>query len=378
MSKMHVLSGPVRLAKHASFHLLSRAGVSAVVGRARWRQRRLLILCYHGIGLGDEHEWDPGLYVPVEHFKRRLELLERNQCTVLPLDEAIERLYRNDLPERAVTLTFDDGYHDFATAAWPVLRERGYPATVYLTTARVSRNVPIVHLFLSYILWTARERMLDGRGLPGLWPGMYPLRTAPERDEVLRRVMEAARAGEPRTNKDDVARGIAERLGLSYDEARRRRLLTLLNPDEVRRLATEGVDFQLHTHVHRTPEDPELFMRDVLVNRERIRSLTGRDARHLCYPSGGYRMAYLPVLREHGIASATTCDPGLASAECEPLLLPRFVDTCAVDDRVFEGWLTGLAAWLPRRTRLGSLDSIESRPTTQQALPSVSPQAQTR
>jgi peptidoglycan/xylan/chitin deacetylase (PgdA/CDA1 family) len=38
------------------------------------------------------------------------------------------------LPERPVVLTFDDGYADFATDAWPVLTRRGFPATVFVTS----------------------------------------------------------------------------------------------------------------------------------------------------------------------------------------------------------------------------------------------------
>jgi hypothetical protein len=51
------------------------------------------------------------------------------------------------------------------------------------------------------------------------------------------------------------------------------------------------------------------------------------------------------------VISATTCDPNLAAPSSEPLLLPRFVDTSPIGDSEFEGWLTGIASCLPRRTR---------------------------
>lgn len=42
-------------------------------------------------------------------------------------------------PPRPIALTFDDGYLDFCTTAWPVLQEFGFSATVFLVTEAVGR-----------------------------------------------------------------------------------------------------------------------------------------------------------------------------------------------------------------------------------------------
>src|SRR5688572_25900505 len=170
----------IRTLKRSSLTVSKHLGLTSLLAHSAWRRERLMILCYHGVSLRDEHQWHPGLYVSAAHLDRRLALLRRNQCTVLPLDEAIERLYANDLPDRAVALTFDDGYYDFMARAWPVLRGYDYPATVYLTTGRVDHNTPIVHLLVSYALWQARDRVLDGTGITGL-SGRYVL-AVPEED----------------------------------------------------------------------------------------------------------------------------------------------------------------------------------------------------
>jgi peptidoglycan/xylan/chitin deacetylase (PgdA/CDA1 family) len=337
--------------KRSSLALSRHLGVSRIVADSAWRRQRLLILCYHGIALEDEHRWDPSLYVSAAHLERRLTLLRKNRCAVLPLSEALERLYRNDLPDRAVVLTFDDGYYDFAARGWPLLQAYGYPGTVYLTTARVEHNFPIVHLFVSYMLWKARHQVLDGRGILGL-QGSYALAAAEERERVVREMTDAVRRHcRTAADKDNVAREVAERLGLDHEALLRQRALTLMRAEEVGRLAREGVDVQLHTHLHRTPEDPETFVSDIIQNRLRIEAMTGRRPTHLCYPSGLYRAAYLPGLRREGIVSATTCDPGMASRTSDPLLLPRFIDTTSITDVEFEAWVTGIASCLPRRTR---------------------------
>ena len=343
----------IRTLKQSSLRMMNQLGIGRLVSGSEWRRRRLLILCYHGVALADEHEWCPGLYVSPSHLERRLALLQRLRCNVLPLKEALTRLYLGDLPPRAVVLTFDDGYFDFMVRAWPLLRRFGYPATVYLTTGRVEHNLPNVNLLMSYALWKSRLQTLDGRDVPGLGE-QYPLGTVDQRQQLAQRVIDAligGNGGEAR--RDDVARVVTERAGIDYSALLESRLLTLMRPDEIRTMTAEGVDFQLHTHTHRTPDDPQEFVRDILVNREWLQEMTGTQASHLCYPSGNYRHDYLPLLRQHGIESATTCDPDLATHGSDPLLLPRFVDTDEVSSIVFESWVTGLAARLPRRTRRG-------------------------
>src|SRR5215208_5666721 len=97
--------------KDSSLNVLKQLGISDWVAESTWRRRRLLILAFHGVALHDEHLWSPGLYISLAQFERRLALLRGTNCTVLPLADAIARLYRGNLPDRAVVLTFDDGYY---------------------------------------------------------------------------------------------------------------------------------------------------------------------------------------------------------------------------------------------------------------------------
>jgi peptidoglycan/xylan/chitin deacetylase (PgdA/CDA1 family) len=333
--------------RQTSFALSKRAGLTGVVGGTQWRQERLLILCYHGVSIDDEHEWDPGLYVSAATLARRLAILRETGCTVLDLDDAVTRLYAGDLPPRAVALTFDDGYQDFARRAYPLLREFGYPATVYVPTQRVVENFPIPHLLLGYALWKRRDRTFDG----------HDLRDPRARAAVARRLLARLRGeGLGPAGKDQIAREVIARLGLEYDALFEAGILRLMTADQLRALGADRtgprIAFELHTHAHKTPEDPEQFRREVFENRRRLEAVTGVPARHFCYPSGVYRPSYPAVLAAEGVRSATTCDPDIASRDSHPLLLPRFVDTNLVGDVEFEAWVTGAACWLPRRTRV--------------------------
>ena len=121
-----------------------------------------------------------------------------------------------------------------------------------------------------------------------------------------------------------------------------------MTPEEAARVASEGVTLELHTHRHRTPEDPDLFIREIQENRDHIRAISGVDPVHFCYPSGVYRPEMLPLLRQCGVRSATTCVPGFAERDTEPLLIPRILDLDNRTQESFEGWLSGVEAMLPR------------------------------
>ncbi|MBA3884840.1 MAG: polysaccharide deacetylase family protein [Acidobacteria bacterium] len=320
---------------------LGRTGVFNLVANSAWRRQRLLILCYHGVSTDDEHLWNGALYMSPAMLEDRLRMLSAARCTVLPLGEGLERLYAGTLPERSVAISFDDGYSDFVTQAYPLLTRFGYATTVYLPTLRCGPAFPVFALAASYVLWKAKGRRVHA---PEVRREPLDLRTAAGRDEALAAVNTAGRRDNlSLEDKNQLVAGLAGAAGIDYGSIVSRRLLQIMTPAEVTRLAAEGVDFELHTHTHRTPHDRAAFLGEIEKNRARIRELTGRDARHFCYPSGNYAQAFLPWLAEAGVISATTCDSGLATRSTSPLLLPRLVDTSTTAAHEFEGWLSGTA-----------------------------------
>jgi peptidoglycan/xylan/chitin deacetylase (PgdA/CDA1 family) len=335
--------------KQATLGTLKTSGVYSLVQNSRWRQRRLLILAYHGISLDDEHLWDYTQFMSPELFRSRMQLLKKSGCTVLPLSDALQRLYANDLPDKCVAITFDDGTADFSERAFPILREFDFPATLYLTTFYSQYNRPVFDVICSYLLWKGRNLSVNLNEITGI-DSRIELSSATAREETLESIKNHARKhGLSAEEKDAIAATLARIVRVDYEELLAKRVLRLLQPEEVKHLAAEGVDIQLHTHRHRTPLDRELFLREIEDNRNSIREMTGTEPTHFCYPSGIYDSSFLPWLREAGVVSATTCDLGLASTSSNPLLLPRMLDISSLSSVEFGGWLSGVAAALPQR-----------------------------
>jgi peptidoglycan/xylan/chitin deacetylase (PgdA/CDA1 family) len=343
---------PVSVLKRLKQGTLSAARGSGVLSLAResaWRARRLLILGYHGISSRDEHEWDGELYIPPALLRRRLSAIRDGGYTVLPLDEAVRRLYEGTLPPRAIALTFDDGAYDFYTEALPILEAFDFPATVYLTSYYCTFQRPVFNTMLRYVLWKANGRTLDLTGLTE--SGREVTLSGPaEREATFGAIAGACNTrGLSAAAKDAVIATVASRLGIDYPALLNERFLHLMSRDDVSRLPRELIDVQLHTHRHRVPTERTSFTREIDENREIIRDITGASATHFCYPSGVTNAAFPEWLRDLGVVSATTCFPGIASPASDPLMLPRLIDTTYVSDIEFESWLTGASAFLPRR-----------------------------
>jgi peptidoglycan/xylan/chitin deacetylase (PgdA/CDA1 family) len=335
--------------KQAALKSLKSAGVSTLVHNSRWRRQRLLILAYHGIALSDEHLFNGSQFISAELFRDRLELLRKSKCAVLPLDEAVARLYADDLPDRAVAITFDDGLSDFHRRAFPLIKESGFPVTLYLTTFYSYYQRPVFDLMCSYLLWKGRSNVLDLRKLTGQ-DLRTDLRGLDAREAALAQIHAFARGQKLSADeKDKFAASLAAHLEVDYQSLLAQRTMHNLTSDEVVKLAAGGIDVQLHTHRHRTPKDRQLFLREIEDNRKSIQEMTDRNPTHFCYPSGDYDLTFLPWLREAGIISATTCETGFASRSSNKLLLPRLLDNATMSPIEFESWLTGVAAALPQR-----------------------------
>jgi peptidoglycan/xylan/chitin deacetylase (PgdA/CDA1 family) len=96
--------------------------------------------------------------VNADEFRAHLDYLRNNQFTVLPLEDIVSALRNGDsLPDRAAAITFDDGYRNNYDTAYPMLREYGYPFTLFISSGLVGSNANL------YLNWEQiREMAANG------------------------------------------------------------------------------------------------------------------------------------------------------------------------------------------------------------------------
>lgn len=339
----------LRYIKSNFLRVLDSAGVNARILDSSWRDRRLVIVCWHGVSNDDEHRWNPGLFMPPETFRMRLALLREMRCNVLPLGEGLTRLRSGSLPARAVCLTVDDGDSSFYLRAWPLLREYGFPTTLYWTTYYSTRPYAVFDPMLSYLLWKGHASTLTLRN-PAL---RCDLRNPQERDRAFADIYELAKAERwSAERKEAFLVELAGILGIDYAQIKSRRVLHLITPAEARSMRAEGLDLQLHTHRHRAPTQPDQFAAELSENSRLLGEAGAKSPAHFCYPSGSFRPEFADWLRASRVESATTCQYGVIDRRSNSYFLPRLMDHGATSAVEFRSGLSGVAMLLSRKRRV--------------------------
>lgn len=120
---------------------LAIARAHALLNARRWRGVRFL--CYHSVVPPDEL---PGLsqatwVLSEDGFRDHLAWIRRNNYVVVSMADARRLLHNGDAARaQFVCLTFDDGRIDNFTNAWPVLRQAGYSAHFFVSSAVIGQS----------------------------------------------------------------------------------------------------------------------------------------------------------------------------------------------------------------------------------------------
>ena len=133
-------------------------------------EARIFVLMYHRIT--DSHSSCHTLCVSPSNFHDQMNYLSTGRLRVVSLDTLHRYVqHEEDLHGDVVLVTFDDGYRDVYTTAFPILQEFGIPATVFLSTGMIdSRIVPWWDRVTAIVLHLHHT----GHVLPYIHPGIPP------------------------------------------------------------------------------------------------------------------------------------------------------------------------------------------------------------
>ncbi len=286
--------------------------ISGVVAVMRFVHRNgLIILLYHGVapksGGTDIYNYR-GKFVTPEAFDYQLQYLSRHY-RILELDDALSRLRNGTLPKYSLTITFDDGYRNFYTHAYPILQRLGISATMFLATDFVLRKRP---------LWVDRLEYAIGRSV-----GSRAEKIA--RDSALRDELKTLSrdAREPRLQQ------IEKEAGASLEDFEGDRAdYAPLSVFEIREMAANGMRFGAHTRSHPilSCERPEDAHAEITSSVAELQSIISPLSQAFAYPNGqrgDWRESEEEAVAASLCTAALTTIEGVSTAASHPYRMSR-------------------------------------------------------
>src|SRR4051812_20321319 len=156
--------------------------------------RHLPILMYHSISTTPE-DGVPAYYRTVtrpEVFHQQMSWLKQAGWRGVSLCEGLGYLSNSDAKQKCVAITFDDGFEDFYTSAWPALQQNQFLATMYLPTGHITDTAKVFkdHRCLTWgqVCEMHRHGIEFGSHTvthPKLWDLQWPRITAELRDSKV-------------------------------------------------------------------------------------------------------------------------------------------------------------------------------------------------
>jgi peptidoglycan/xylan/chitin deacetylase (PgdA/CDA1 family) len=306
------------------------------------------VLVYHSIA---DVERDPfGITVSPADFEGQMEVLA-HRFNVLTLEQLCAGLDRGELPDRAVVVTFDDGYANNLTAALPSLTAHGVPATLFVATGYIGG--PDEFWWDEIERLVCVERAADAAPVLELTVGGDSLRLAMDEGAAAKQIVLWLQA-RPAGGVDEGLVAVRRWAGVEGKSAARdtHRPLTL---DELRQLAaSDQIEIGAHTrnHLRLSAQDVEVQRAEIERSRTDIESWLGATPAAFAYPFGAPGTDYSPqtvtVVEEAGFDRAVSGSPTLVRRSSPRYELPRwFVTTPEPTD--FERWLANRFRPLPLR-----------------------------
>jgi peptidoglycan/xylan/chitin deacetylase (PgdA/CDA1 family) len=266
---------------HALPYLCRYLGVNAAIRAAQ--QRRLLVLCYHGV-VSDEN-YNPlhsDYTVSLKTFTEQMEILGRYFQPIAASDLADWWSGKADLPRRPVLLTLDDGYVNNLTNAAPVLLRCGVPALIHICTGYINseRILWILEIFRRVLHWPRATVPM---------PGSEPDRTLDgprERVQLASWVRQACKRL-PHEECELYLDRLREIEAPKSDE-RDQEVFRFLSWDQVRKLQNMGFEIGSHTREHPilTRISEQRVDEELRASKLTIEEQVGGSCRFFAYPDG--------------------------------------------------------------------------------------------
>ena len=317
---------------------------------------------YHRVAELESDPWS--MTIKPKHFAEQMQIIQK-YGNPMPLKQLINKMNVNEPLQRAVVVTFDDGYKDNLYTAKPILEKYNIPATVFVATGGLDQQ--------REFWWDELDRLLLQTGrLPGLlqlrirgksyewkldetaYPSRYVFKLSGHwsMGRKLEKVFNRRKNLYSKIYKllqflsENERERVLEELRIWANiEPLNQSVQLPLSKDDLFALEKGGlVEIGAHTESHpHLSKIPVTIQKDEIQNSKAyLENILGHNVNSFAYPHGSYNKDTISIVKEAGFNCACSSIFGRVKRNNNLYLLPRFV-VKDWDGETFSRWLSRIA-----------------------------------
>jgi peptidoglycan/xylan/chitin deacetylase (PgdA/CDA1 family) len=293
--------------------------------QASGRYRKgLRILAYHRV-LDDNTNTFPFdgdvISANSEDFYQQMKFVSSHFDVISFADLYQCEIENRDWPERALIVTFDDGYRDNYTNAYPILKAFNIPATIFLVTGHIGQ----AKLFWwDAVAYCVKHTRLATKDFPEI--SAQPLQLQNRKEDAIQQILNWIKLV-----PDEVSRAFVAQLPeeLEVEMPQKVSAGMHLSWDEVKEMAANKIEFGSHTVTHPVLANvcEEQLERELSESKKTIEQKLNKEVLSLAYPVGRktkFNKLAQTIAANQGFRYAVSYEEGIVFQEaCDRYAMPR-------------------------------------------------------
>lgn len=287
------------------------------------------------------------LEISPEQLEETISFYKAENYKFVSLDEVSDRLKKKEFKKRFVAFTFDDGYVDNYTIAYPILKRHEIPFTIYITT-----NFPDAKAILWWYL--LEDKIIQNEEVCFKWRGkdyQYTCKNVTEKELAFDQIRTLINQNFELENHEDLLKIIFNKTKEELCTYSNNLAMTWEDIKEISKdpLCTIGAHTVNHYPLSQLNEDQLVF--EINESKELIEKKIGKPVEHFAYPFGKKKEASLrefDVIKALHFKTGTTTRTGniFAAHKDNTECLPRISINRITDTHVLKLQSSGLLPFI--------------------------------
>jgi len=270
---------------------------------------------FHRVSDEKDRLWPP---MPPKLFEEVIRFLKKNY-QVIVLEEYLEGPERFENKKNIVTLSFDDGYKDNIEYAAPILEQYNCPASFYVVTDCVEKNIPTWTYIVDYSFQNAKVDFIE-----------FDLDYVPEylkKIDLRSGLNKKPREVKPwmKTLSNKKRKEVLQRIFAQSNTELPGNLM--MNWNEIKQLQNAGFFISSHSHTHpmlAKLETEEEIKEELVTSFKKIEKNLGIEPVTISYPMGSFDTRVMALAKEAGYRNGLAVEQKLFLAKnTDRFAIPR-------------------------------------------------------